>query len=67
MRVGLFSRSIGGLAAGQILAAGLLAVTLGVPGAVAQTYPSKPIKMVVPYTPGSPVFLCSRSWFVTPA
>jgi tripartite-type tricarboxylate transporter receptor subunit TctC len=44
----------------QFLAAGLFAVGLGLTPAVAQTYPVKPIKMIVPYTPGSPVDVLAR-------
>jgi tripartite-type tricarboxylate transporter receptor subunit TctC len=44
----------------QFLAASLFAVGLGLTPAVAQTYPSKPIKMIVPYTPGSPVDVLAR-------
>jgi tripartite-type tricarboxylate transporter receptor subunit TctC len=43
-----------------ILAAGLLATDLGLAPAAAETYPSKPIKMIVPYTPGSPVDVLAR-------
>jgi len=43
-----------------MLAAGLLAAGLAVTPAAAQTYPSKPIKMIVPYTPGSPVDVLAR-------
>ena len=42
----------------QVLAAGLFA--LGLTNAYAQTYPSKPIKMIVPFTPGSPVDVLAR-------
>ena len=41
-----------------ILAAGFLAA--GLTAAAAQTYPAKPIKMIVPYTPGSPVDVLAR-------
>src|SRR5882672_12625302 len=42
------------------LAVGVLAFGLSIAAAVAQTYPSKPIKMIVPYTPGSPVDVLAR-------
>ena len=45
---------------GRILAA-LLAIGLCTTAAEAQTYPSKPIKVVVPYTPGSPVDVLARA------
>jgi tripartite-type tricarboxylate transporter receptor subunit TctC len=44
----------------KFLVAGLLACGLGLTTAAAQTYPAKPIKMVVPYTPGSPVDVLAR-------
>ena len=41
--------------------AGFVAVGgLGLTPAAAQTYPTKPIKMIVPYTPGSPVDVLAR-------
>jgi tripartite-type tricarboxylate transporter receptor subunit TctC len=46
----------GGRALAAVLAIGLCAVP-----AAAQTYPSKPIKVVVPYTPGSPVDVLART------
>jgi tripartite-type tricarboxylate transporter receptor subunit TctC len=44
----------------QFLAAALVAAALGATGAAAQTYPSKPSKRIVPYTPGSPVDVLAR-------
>src|SRR5262249_32419457 len=44
----------------QLLAAAMLALALCPICAAAQTYPSKPIKMIVPYTPGSPVDVLAR-------
>src|SRR5215475_2926897 len=46
----------------QVLACGLLGAGLALSAvpAAAQNYPSKPIKMVVPYTPGSPVDVLAR-------
>ncbi len=46
----------------QFVAAGFAAVGLGfgLTPAAAQTYPAKPIKMIVPYTPGSPVDVLAR-------
>jgi tripartite-type tricarboxylate transporter receptor subunit TctC len=35
-------------------------LALGLSPALAQTYPSKPIKLIVPYTPGSPVDVLAR-------
>jgi len=48
------------MAGGRILAAAMLAIGLGTATADAQTYPSKPIKVIVPYTPGSPVDVLAR-------
>ena len=45
---------------GKFLATTLLAIGLGLAPAAAQTYPTKPIKMIVPYTPGSPVDVLAR-------
>jgi tripartite-type tricarboxylate transporter receptor subunit TctC len=49
------------LADARALAAVLLACGLGAAPAAAQTYPAKPIKVVVPYTPGSPVDVLART------
>jgi tripartite-type tricarboxylate transporter receptor subunit TctC len=45
----------------RALAAVLLACGLAAAPAAAQTYPTKPIKVVVPYTPGSPVDVLARA------
>ena len=45
---------------GGALAAAWLVVGLGLADAAAQTYPAKPIKVIVPYTPGSPVDVLAR-------
>ena len=45
---------------GKLIAAGLVAWGLSAAAAVAQDYPSKPIKMIVPFTPGSPVDVLAR-------
>ena len=42
------------------VAAGLVIVGLSAVPAAAQSFPAKPIKMVVPYTPGSPVDVLAR-------
>ncbi len=44
----------------RCFAAVLLAIGIGVTGAAAQTYPSKPIKLIVPFTPGSPLDVLAR-------
>src|SRR5438046_2336415 len=44
----------------KFLVAGMLACCLEIDPVAAQTYPTKPIKMVVPYTPGSPVDVLAR-------
>jgi tripartite-type tricarboxylate transporter receptor subunit TctC len=49
------------MAGARVLAAVLLACVIGAPPAAAQTYPAKPIKVVVPYTPGSPVDVLARA------
>jgi tripartite-type tricarboxylate transporter receptor subunit TctC len=40
--------------------ASLVVLALGMGSAASQTYPAKPIKMIVPYTPGSPVDVLAR-------
>ncbi|HMJ97998.1 MAG TPA: tripartite tricarboxylate transporter substrate-binding protein, partial [Reyranella sp.] len=40
--------------------AATLAIACYATAAAAQTYPSKPIKLIVPYTPGSPVDVLAR-------
>src|SRR5262245_53187300 len=46
----------------RLLATLLLLPALGLwlPGAGAQSFPSKPVKLIVPYTPGSPVDVLAR-------
>jgi tripartite-type tricarboxylate transporter receptor subunit TctC len=44
----------------KFLIAAAAAIGLGLAPAAAQTYPTKPIKMIVPYTPGSPVDVLAR-------
>jgi len=48
------------MAVRQIVAAVMLAISLCGSAAEAQTYPSRPIKVIVPYTPGSPVDVLAR-------
>jgi tripartite-type tricarboxylate transporter receptor subunit TctC len=44
----------------EFLLATIMTIGLGLTPAAAQTYPAKPIKMIVPYTPGSPVDVLAR-------
>jgi tripartite-type tricarboxylate transporter receptor subunit TctC len=44
----------------HLLVAGAFALGIGLAPALAQTFPSKPIKLIVPYTPGSPVDVLAR-------
>ena len=44
----------------RFLVAAMLAIGLWTTPATAQTYPAKPIKVIVPYTPGSPVDVLAR-------
>src|SRR3954469_385020 len=44
----------------RLLLATIVSIGLGLAPAAAQTYPTKPIKMIVPYTPGSPVDVLAR-------
>ena len=46
--------------AGRRTLAATLAIACCATAAAAQTYPSKPIKLIVPYTPGSPVDVLAR-------
>jgi tripartite-type tricarboxylate transporter receptor subunit TctC len=48
------------MAHGRTLAAAILATGLCTTPAGAETYPSRPIKVIVPYTPGSPVDVLAR-------
>jgi tripartite-type tricarboxylate transporter receptor subunit TctC len=48
------------LAAGRQLALALVWLTLAAAAANAQTYPNRPIKLIVPFTPGSPVDAAGR-------
>ena len=48
------------LSPSRVLAIALVALGLGLTGAGAEPYPSKPIKLIVPYTPGSPVDVLAR-------
>ncbi len=57
---GTMTRSIGRAASALLIAAAALAV-LGTPSALlAQSYPSKTIRMVVPYPPGGPTDVVAR-------
>jgi tripartite-type tricarboxylate transporter receptor subunit TctC len=44
----------------RVLAITLVTLGLGLSAAGAEPYPSKPIKLIVPYTPGSPVDVLAR-------
>jgi tripartite-type tricarboxylate transporter receptor subunit TctC len=44
----------------RVFAVGLIALGLGLTGAGAEPFPTKPIKLIVPYTPGSPVDVLAR-------
>ena len=44
--------------AGLVFSAGALTI---VPSAPAQTYPSKPIKMIIPYVPGGAIDASART------
>jgi tripartite-type tricarboxylate transporter receptor subunit TctC len=44
----------------RALLAGVCALSFGLTPAAAQNYPVKPLKMIVPYTPGSPVDVLAR-------
>ena len=46
--------------AGRRILAATLAIACYATAAAAQTYPTKPIKLIVPYTPGSPVDVLAR-------
>src|SRR4026207_721833 len=48
----------------RVLTVAAFAIACFATGAAAQNYPSKPIKVIVPYTPGSPVDVLAR--VVTP-
>jgi tripartite-type tricarboxylate transporter receptor subunit TctC len=45
----------------RILAAVMLLIGVGLSPAAAQTFPTKPIKLIVPFTPGSPVDVLARA------
>ena len=44
----------------RILLCAIVLLALGVGPAAAQTYPSKPIKLIVPFPPGEPVDVAAR-------
>src|SRR3981081_2674721 len=48
------------IAAGALVLAGLAMAALGADTAVAQSYPNKPIKMIVPFPPGGPIDTMGR-------
>ena len=45
---------------GRRTLAAMLAIACCATAVCAQTYPAKPIKVIVPYTPGSPVDVLAR-------
>jgi tripartite-type tricarboxylate transporter receptor subunit TctC len=46
--------------AASVVAASVIVASLSAASAIAQSFPAKPIKMVVPFTPGSPVDALAR-------
>src|SRR5690242_9773278 len=44
------------------LCALVLALTFGMAGAIAQTYPSRPIRLIIPYPPGGVMDAVGRPW-----
>ncbi len=45
---------------GRLIAATLCAIALGIASAAAQSFPSRPVSMIVPYPPGGPVDQVAR-------